>query len=199
MPSMQAARPPVVMFDFQEYGFDTEASEKAGRPIPRVIPFAFIQPDKFTRLEYPAEEWLLRKRDEAIAGKTPPEWVERWQMQFKAWKEGEELPVEGQPVKTWAALNKEQIKRLVALGFVTIELLADVPDSELSVIGLDGRYLRDLARKTLEGSDNRKVLLELAESQQKVRDQEETIKALMERVSALESPDKRGPGRPKGT
>lgn len=204
MPSIAVERPPIVQFDFLEYGDDAEASQRAGRPIPKVIPFAFIQPDKFTRLEYPAEEWLAKKRQEAISGRTNPEWVTRWEMQYAAWQKGQELPPDGQPVKTWVALNREQNTRLIAMGYVTIEQLAAVSDANLATIGLDGRYLRDLARKTLDQPINGGAMVKkMAELEQQTRDKDETIARLMERVSALEKSDgeevKRGPGRPRGS
>lgn len=70
MPGIAEAKAPIVQFDYQEYGMEEEASKKAGRPIPKVVPFAYITPDKFTRLEYPAQEWLAKKRQEAIEGKS---------------------------------------------------------------------------------------------------------------------------------
>lgn len=105
-------------------------------------------------------------------------------MQYEAWKKGEELPLDGQPIKTWAALNKEQIARLIALGYYTIENLAACPDTTLAMIGLDGRYLRDLARKTLEPTGIHAK--QIADLEQSNRDKDETIAALMGRVAALE-------------
>ena len=191
MPGIAEAKAPIVQFDYMEYGVDVEASERAGRPIPKVIPFAYITPDKFTRLEYPAEEWLEKKHREAIEGRVNPEWVTRWKMAFEAWKKGEELPLDGQPVKTWAALNKEQITRLIAMGYQTIEQVADVTDGNLAVIGLDGRYLRDLAKKTLEQHTNGGAnAIEIAKLKQEARDKDGMIAGLMERVAALEAPRK---------
>lgn len=187
MPGIAEAKAPIVQFDYMEYGVDSEASQKAGRPIPKVVPFAFIQPDKFTRVEAPAEEWLAKKRNEAIEGKCNPDWVTRWEMLYQAWKKGEELPLDGQPIRTWAALNKEQNIRLIALGFLTIEQLAEVPDTTLAMIGLDGRYLRDLARKTLEQNTNGGAqAIQIAALEQSIRDKDVTINAMQGRLEALE-------------
>jgi len=178
---------PLVAFDYMEYGQDVEASKKAGRPVPKVVPFVFITHDKYTRIELPAEEWLARKRNEAIEGKEDPDWVTRWEMQYAAWKKGETLPEDGQPIKTWAALNKEQVLRLTALGYLTVEQLSEVPDTNLAMIGLDGRYLRDLARKTLTQVQNGEALAkQVADLEQQGRDKDATIQGLMERVAALE-------------
>lgn len=209
MPSLQAEKAPIIQFDYMEYGFDAAASERAGRPIPLTLPFVFIQPDKYTRIEHPAEEWLEKKRSDAINGKVNPEWVTRWEMQYAAWKKGEELPLDGQPIKTWESINKEQKTRLIALGFYTIEQLGDVPDTNLATIGLDGRVLRDLARTALTQHANGGALaIEVTNLKQALRDRDEYINGMQARLAALElqaaggaqgEEIKRGPGRPKGS
>lgn len=187
--SIQQERPPFVRFDFQEYGIDREASEKAGRPIPRTIPFAFITPHGSKDVvEKPAEEWLAQIREKAIQGMYNPEWSQRFALQFEEWKKGNELPREGSPTKTWIAINREQQNRLLALGLTTVEDVAAVPDSNLGTIGMDGRYLRDLAKTWLQESKDKGVnVRELAELKAENATQKEIIDRLTERVAALES------------
>ena len=195
MPSIAVAKAPLVMFDYREYGLDAEKSEKAGKPVPLTLPFAIITTDKFTTFEKPAEEWLEQKRRAAIDGRENPDWVKRWEMQFEAWKKGEELPPDGVPIKTWASLNREQINRLIALGYVTVEQLSQVPDTNLATIGLDGRYLRDLARAYLERAEVDGQNKKIADQEQTIRDQKKTIDLLMERVAALEQAQPAKPQR----
>ena len=147
IPQIRQDTPPFVRFEHMEYGVDAEASEKAGRPIPKVVPFALImQHGSKDCVEKPAEEWLAQIRQRAIDGTYNPQWAERYRLQYEEWKKGNELPREGTPVKTCALFNGEQAKRLVALGITTVEDLAQIPDQALGGIGLDGRVLRDMAR-----------------------------------------------------
>lgn len=185
--SIQRDRPPFIRFDLMESGVDKEASERAGRPVPRTVPFVFItQPGSKDVLEAEADEWLERKRREAIEGRYSPEWVQRFQLQYDEWKKGNELPREGTPIKTWYALNKEQINRLIAIGLTTIEDLASYPDSSLGTIGLDGRYLRDLAKNSIkEGLDVGVQAKKIADLEQSNRDKDETIKTMQAQIAAL--------------
>jgi hypothetical protein len=185
---IKTERPPFVRFDYQEYGTDREASEKAGRPIPRTIPFAFITPHGSKDVvERPAEEWLQQVREKAIAGNFNPDWAQRFRMQYDEWMKGNELPRDGCPVKTWVAVNREQINRLLALGITTVEDLAQYPDSSLGMVGLDGRYLRDLAKTWLtECTDKGVNVRRLAELEQENITLKEAVERLQDSVKALE-------------
>lgn len=202
-PSVFDRRPPFVRFEEREMGINQEASETAGRPIPKVVTLACVTPhgskDCFEKV---AEEFLAQLKKKALAGEYPTEWLHHFELQYSEFKKGNELPREGTPTKTWAAVTKEQSVRLCALGYTTIEDIAQVPDSGLPLIGLDGRYLRDLARGWINESKDKGVNARaLADAQVKIESQEEMIKSLQARLQRLEEEreetPRRGPGRPR--
>lgn len=200
MLGMQKEIMPHVRFETRAYGRDEEASIRAGRHIPRTATFISItshgSKDSSDQI---ADEWLPRKRKEASLGAYNIEWVEHFERQYEAWKKGHELPREGTPVQTWQMANPEQQNRLPALGITTVEDLSAIPDTGLQVIGLDARYLRDLARNWIaEGQQKGINAQELANAQEKLRQQDDTIHRLESRLAALEEQaPKRGPGRPR--
>lgn len=181
-------RPPFVRFEEQEYGRDLEASERAGRPIPRTVVMACITPfaskDEVIK---PADEWLKQIRDQAVKGEYPPEWAERFRLQFEEWRKGHELPREGTPIRTWQMLTAEQRNRLRALNILIVEDLALIPDSGLSMLGLDGRSMRDTAKGWIaEGHDKGINAKALADANVKIEAQEKIIEDLRERLRRLE-------------
>lgn len=180
---------PHVRFENKDYGRDEELSAKAGRPIPRHGTFIIITSHgSKDASEHLVEEWLPRKRIEASRQMYNIDWVERIEKMYEAWKKGHELPREGTPVHTWQMCSSEQRSRLIALGLTTVEDLSAIPDNALGEIGLDARNLRDLARNWIaEGQQKGINAQELANAQQKLRDQEQTIRDLMQRVSELEA------------
>lgn len=189
IPQIQKETPPFVRFEFMEYGIDEEASKTSGARVPKVIPFALImQHGSKDCVEKPADEWLAQISSKAIDGQYPAEWVSRYKMQYEAFLKGNELPREGTPVKTCAIFNREQAIRLVAIGITTVEDLGNVPDQGLGGIGLDGRYLRDLARNYLaEGKGVAAQAKKVADLEQLTRDQAETIERMNARMQELES------------
>jgi hypothetical protein len=201
-PSVFDKRPPFVRFEEREMGINQEASDIAGRPIPKIVMLACITPhgskDCFEKV---ADEFLAQIKKKALAGEYPTEWLRHFELQYSEFKKGNELPRDGTPVKTWPAVSKEQSTRLVACGFTTIEDVAQIPDSALGILGLDGRYLRDLARGWINESKDKGVNARaVADAQVKIETQEETIKSLQARLSRLEEDreePRRGPGRPR--
>jgi hypothetical protein len=197
-------RPPYVRFEEREMGLNAEATAKEGRPIPRVVVFACITPhgskDVF---EKEAPVWLSEIKAKALAGDYPTEWFNHFELQFKEWQRGNEVPREGTPIKTWQMCTREAAKRLIGNGITTVEDLAQFPDSGLGSVGPDGRYLRDLARNWItEAKDKGANAKALADANVKIEQQQETINKLTERVDRLaarleegDAPPRRGKGK----
>lgn len=191
MPTIQTSeRPPFVRFEVREHGLDAKASEEAGRPIPREVVFAIITPwGSKDELEKVAEEWLADIRRRALQGLYPLEWSERFNLQYKAWQEGNELPREGTPIRTWQMIAKQEPRRrLQALNIHTVEDLAAIPDSGLGGIGLDGRYLRDLARAWIaEGKAKGASAQALADANARIELLEEQLGRVTAQVAQLKA------------
>lgn len=189
IPTVMDKRPPFVQFRDQEYGINREASEAAGRPVPAMMTMICITPhgskDEFVK---PAEDWLTQTKAKALRGEYPVEWYNHFDLQFSEWKKGNELPREGTPIQTWQAASNEQRSRLKAIGIPTVEDLAAYPDTGLGQIGLDGRYLRDLAKGWIaEGKDKGINARALADANAKIVAQQETIDRQEARLTALEA------------
>jgi len=180
---------PHVRFENRDYGRDEEASIKAGRHIPRTATFIIItshgSKDSSDQI---ADEWLPRKRREASQGAYNIEWVEHFERQYKAWREGHELPRDGTPIMTWQCVSAEQNTRLRALGITVVEDLAAIPDGGLAEYGLDARYMRDLARAWIaEGQQKGINAQELARAKSEIERQRDVIARQEERLQKLEA------------
>lgn len=189
LPQIRKEAPPFVRFEYVENGVDLEATAKAGTRIPLVRPFALImQHGSKDVVEKDAEEWLQQIEEKAINGMYNAEWVQRFRMQFEQFLKGNELPREGTPIRTWPAPNREQVIRLQALGITTVEDLAAIPDSGLQNIGLDGRYLRDLAKNYLAESHGVGALAkQMADLQEAQRQNKETIERQAQQIAELKA------------
>lgn len=187
IPQVRKETPPFVRYEWTEYGINEEASKKAGRDIPKVVPFALImQHGSRDCVEKPAEEWLAQQADKVRNGQLNPDWLKHYQSLYEQFLKGEEMPADGTPIKTWAAVKREQVIRLLALNIQTVEQLAQYPDSSLGTIGLDGRHLRDLARNFIEqGLNNAGAAKKIADLEQRDRDKDDIIKRLEAQVAEL--------------
>ena len=69
---------------------------------------------------------------------------------YERWKNGQEMPLNGTPIKTWSAISPAQIKNLIAIGILTVEDLANVNGEGLTRIGMGGQNLKKMATNWLE-------------------------------------------------
>jgi hypothetical protein len=189
---------PHVRFEQKDYGRNETASQQSGVHVPLRNTFIVITSHGSKDCsEHLVDEWLPRKRAEASRGNYNLAWVEHFEKQYAAWKQGHELPREGTPVLTWQPISQEQNARLRALGLHVVEDVAAIPDNALGNIGLDGRSIRDLARAWLdEGKDKGINARALADALSAIQELRETNERLQEQIKALQ-PEKRGPGRPR--
>lgn len=188
-------RPPLVRWEERELGLDQAATEREGRPIPRLLVMACITPAGSKDIvEKIATEWLDQIHRQAMNSQYPLEWSRYFRASYDEWLKGNELPREGTPLKTWSMLTKVQITPLLAAGVTTVEDLAEVPDSGLQILGLGGRYARDLARGWItEAKDKGINAKALADANAKIEQQDQTIASLQRRLTALEASQQRRP------
>jgi hypothetical protein len=191
MISIQKERPPFVRWEETEVGLDPVLSKEAGRPVPKVVVMALITPHGSKDVvEKQAVEWLEQINKKALNGEYPVEWVNFFRHSFEEWKKGNELPREGTPIRTWAMIGpgKSTANRLIAAGITTVEDLAAFPDSNLGVIGLDGRHLRDMAKGWVDEAKDKGINAKaIADANVKISQQAETIESLKEAVADLKS------------
>lgn len=165
--SIARAARPMARFDYSDDG-------------KHIIAKIMQQGDKFSETEKIAEEWLAHIEREAQQGRYDATWVAQFKLEFDAFLKGNELPREGTPIRTWGGISREQGTRLISMGITTIEDLAAQPDGGLGNLGLDGRYLRDLAKSTLESAGAGPAQAKaLADAEAKIRQLEETVAQLV--------------------
>lgn len=170
--TLAQVRRPLAMFDWSDDGKYIKVT---------------IRQDKYGAHEANADEWLAKITQQAADGQYDHNWVAQFKAQYDAFINGNELPDDGTPIRTWALISREQGTRLITIGIRTIEDLASTPDGELGTIGLDGRNLRDLARSFLESDKGSAALAKkMADLEQSNRDKDDQIARMSERLTALE-------------
>lgn len=175
---------------------DRAASIDQGHFVGRDVIFFRITPaGGKLEVEKHAEEYLrdLRKKGSKHLG--------YFEAVFKAFKEGEEVPVSGTPIRSWPQLDPSMAKTLLSLNIRTVEDLATLPDEGLNRIGMHARKLQQQAVAWLEvasGAGRVAERLAALETQAKDRDAEmaRILSENAELRAKLES--KEGP-RPKSS
>jgi len=154
------SRPPYVMFERRAVE-DRAASLAAGHYVSKDVDFAIItRPGSRDTLDKEAIVWLSEIREKGRMNAIPSTWFEAFNASYKAWKDGEEVPPNGTPIKGWPILSPSAQKDLIHAGIRTVEDLADMPDQELSVIGTGALSFKQKAKSWLAAAQDTGKLAE---------------------------------------
>lgn len=146
-----------------------------------------------------AENWLSKQEAHARNGRIPKEHYEYFKKAYASWKEGQEMPIEGTPIKAWAVLSPAQQNTVIQANIRTVEDLALAPEGALHEIGMGARALKQKAQAWLDTAQTGKgaeKIVDLESKLQLLADENEKLqKQLIEFMSEAEKTKPRR-GRP---
>jgi hypothetical protein len=199
---------------FETVPVEDRAASQAGIMAYRDVDFIVIIPhgsEGKTELREIYPDWLAKMKQQlgpvrapgADAGtpfvmesRFPREWLDTIEKGYAAWKKGEELPVEGTPLKQWAVLPPAMLSNLIANHVYTIEQLANASDEAINPVGMGARLFRNRAQDWLrlnKESEQNKTALEVnrlredkARMEGQIADMQNQMAALMARIPAVE-------------
>ncbi len=167
------AKPPFVMFE-TKVEEDRAASMEKGIFVGKDVDYAIITPAcSKDRIVRQADEWLANLQDQVSQERFPADWLRYYKSMHKAWKEGQELPLEGTPIKTWAAVSPAMRESLLELRVRTVEELAIANEETMNRIGMGSRALKQQAVDWLAKADHG------AEAVKALQAENETLKSQM--------------------
>lgn len=106
---------------------------------------------------------------------------ERWPAIYAAFKAGQEAPLDGTPIKEWAAIDRAQAEELAYFNVRTVEALAELSDAAMMKVSpMGGHALREKAKAWLEQAKGNAPLMEM----QARAERAEADKAALERQLA---------------
>lgn len=129
---------------------DRNASIEAGHYVARDVDFVLIvPPGSKDQVEQEATTWLAYIKQEARQGRYPAEWADAYERSYQAWKEGQEVPLEGTALVSWPCISPAQLKTLQGVNIRTVEQLATCNEEALRYVGMGGRSLKERAQQWL--------------------------------------------------
>lgn len=179
-------RPPYVRFERRAVE-DRAASEQRGHYMTKDADFVLITPaGSKDEVEKPAGEWLQQLKEQVKQGRVPMTWETHFTAAYEHWKRGEELPVNGTPIKGWPLLSAAVQSNIIAANIRTVEDLAVCNGEALQRIGMGAVDLKQKAEAWLKAStDIGKVVQENVALRVQLADAKDAIKRLEARNEAL--------------
>lgn len=199
---------------------DKAASLKAGHYVAKDVDFALITPpyskDVF---KIKVTQWKENMKLDVHNERLPVQWMEKYLEDYERWLTGQEIPLNGSPIKGWGVISPAHQKNLIEMNILTVEDLAGINDEGIRRIGMGGLDLKHKAKAWLsqlqdKGPLTQEIAAVKAENQllkTTVASLEERVKDLAALVEAQKSEvpkdtveisaddiiEKRGPGRPR--
>ena len=181
-------RPAYVRFERRPME-DKAASIREGRYVAKDVDFALVTPPYSKDcVEYKVEQWLINMERNVRDGRIPEKWADQWKASYNSWKNGQEIPLSGTPIKGWGVLSPAQQATLIAMNCLTVEDLAIINDEGLRRIGMGAVELRDKAKNWLASMKvHGAVTVQLAAMEQENRNLATTVESLKAQVEALKN------------
>ena len=189
------ARPPHLRFENIAVE-DRNATVEAGHPVFKEVAHVHLTPvgsrDSVTK---EVSEWLLQNQRQVDEERLPREWADNFRRAFEHWKAGEEMPLNGSPIRTWPGASAAEIASCKAVHVLTVEDLAQANDETVRRLGMGGLELKKRALRFLDEAhgagrlvaENAALRAELADVKSRAETTEARL-AQLEKASGVKSP-----------
>jgi polyhydroxyalkanoate synthesis regulator phasin len=194
-------RPPYVSFERRPVEDRNESIAK-GYYCTKEVDFIIIVPygsEGKTQIEEVYAEWLAKIKTQTggrggadgvyeVNSRFEDDWVRRIQNMYEAWRKGEDLEVEGFPLKNWPPIPPGLTKTCHELHVFSVEQLANAADDLAEQLGMGGKMWRERARQWLAAQQDggAKVISQLAAVKAEADAKEERIKSLEAQIATLQ-------------
>jgi hypothetical protein len=130
---------------------DKAASRAAGHYVAKDVDYALVTPPYSKDvMHHKLPNWFEQLELDAQRGRVPREWVEKVKQGYDYFKRGQEIPLDGAPIRGWGVISPAQQETLIKMGILTVETLAAANDEGLRRIGMGAIELKHKAEAWLK-------------------------------------------------
>jgi hypothetical protein len=186
MPEIGAKDMPWVSF-FSQSVEDPVQTKAQGRVVSKDQHYAKVTPrgskdSYFGKLP----QWFDAQDQEVRAGRILPEWVQKWRRDYELFKQGQEIPLDGTPIRGWKMLTGAQQDNLIRLNILTVESLATMNAEAAQQVGMGAIELKRRAEAWLsQNADKESGAVKLADALRQIDILKETNATLTEKIDQL--------------
>lgn len=125
---------------------------------------------------------------------------QRFPRHYQAFTNREEMPLEGTPLKEWAAITRSRVEELAFINVKTVEQLANMPDNNVAKL-MGGNALKQKAKDWLETAKEKAGELKFKQLADEMAEENNTLKEqlakqgdmLAELTARLDASEKEAP------
>lgn len=164
-------------------------SEEAGRYVAKDVDMVTVRQLGATdSVVFKVEQWLAQNKLDVQAGRLAESHARAYEESYQRWKQGQEMPVHGTPIKSWPVISPAQVEILLRVGLRTVEDLADLNDEGLRKIGMGAVELKNKAKNWMAASlDKGKITQDMTALQRTNEQLQNTITTLTAKIDAMQA------------
>jgi hypothetical protein len=152
-PTMMQERPPYVEFKRSTAERRYPVLDEEGKPHPQAGQLYYVDVDlvKITQIggkdtvEKVVDDWLENCKVNVQAQRMPREWLMHYELTYEKFKLGQEVPIQGTPIRNWPLLTPAQVENCTSRGIRAVEDLAAANEQTLNALGMGSRALKQQA------------------------------------------------------
>ncbi len=149
---------------------------------------------------FEVKTWLQQLKQDVQSERLPREHADYYAKAYQHWKAGQEIPLEGTPIKGWPVISPAQTALLVSIGIRTVEDLAAINDEVRVRIGMGAIMLKNKAQAWLsQAQDKGPLTIQMAHVQAENEVLKLNLAKLTEQVEALQEARKAEASQPRQT
>ncbi len=169
---------------------DKEQTLKQGHYVGRNVEYVLITPPYSKDcVRIKVSGWLTQMDLDVHNGRFPPAWRDDYLKALQAWRNGQEMPLNGTPIRGWPVISPAQMEMLIRMNILTVEDLGGINDEGAKRIGMGALDLKNKAKAWLaQRADKGPLTVEVAA----LKNENATLKTSLETMRAqLEALSKR--------
>ena len=166
---------------------DLEKTRISGRYVGVDVDMVHITP-AYTRdvVKHVASKWFDKKNREVIEGKERQDWLNDWKKMYEMFKNGQEVPLEGYPIRGWGIISPAMQENLTRMNILTVESLSRINGEGMDRLGMGAVDLKNKAIAWLaQLNDAGKMTIEMSALQQENAVLKSSIESLQRQVEQL--------------
>ena len=166
---------------------DPIETKKCGRIISKDQHFARVTPPGSKDTYFgKIPQWFEAQELELRAGRILPEWLGKWKRDYELFKQGQEIPLDGTPIRGWKMLSGAQQENLIRLNILTVESLSTMTAEAMAQVGMGALEMKRRAESWLaQNEDKEHGAVKLSALQRELDILKETNANLLDKVEQL--------------
>lgn len=179
-------RPPYVRFERKPVQ-NVAKSNEAGHWVGEDTDFVKITP-AYTKdvIVRDVKSWFEKMEHDRRNGRIPNTWIPHYKQAYEAWKNGQEPPVNGIPIRGWTVISPAQQEMLCSMNILTVEDLAGVTEDGMRRIGMGAVGMKNKAVAALKAAKEQgPLVMENADLKARLALAEQNVHTLSGQLATL--------------